>query len=98
MVTTAVDKWPTYARRSAVAAAGHLPTWRNRPGAVLSAAWLRRALCGQGHTADAAAFGRPCPSLRAALIEKVIGTEETTGSDRTEEDGCFLALRRPPRQ
>jgi hypothetical protein len=26
MVTTAVDKWPAYARLSAVAQAGHLPT------------------------------------------------------------------------
>ena len=26
MVTTAVDKWPAYARLSAVAPAGHLPT------------------------------------------------------------------------
>jgi len=40
MVTTAVDKWPAYARLSAVAPAGHLPTaptpsTGTRPGAVM---------------------------------------------------------------
>jgi len=89
MVTTAVNKWPAYVR---LAVAGHLPTWRNRLGAAPSAARYRRALSGQGHAADAAAFGRPCPPLRAALIGKAIGTEATIGSDRTAETGRLAPL------
>jgi hypothetical protein len=64
MVTTAVDKWPAYARLLAVAPAGHLPTAPTpppgtRPLPVVTVYWLRIVdRCGEAMLAAEEAIRR----------------------------------------